>query len=258
MSDLNDMEYKRYARHIVMSEIGTAGQEKLLRSRVLVVGAGGLGSPIALYLAAAGVGNIGIMDGDYVEVSNLQRQIIHSVTTLGKPKVESAKDRIFDLNPEVRVEAIQERMNEQNAKSYIEKYDVVVDATDNLNSRYIMNRACKEVGVPYVYGAVGKFEGQVSVFCHEDGPCYACAYPEAPPEGVLKTTAETGILGVLPGVIGTLQANEVLKLLLNFGTVLKGTILFYDSMSSSFRKLSVRKDPSCPVCSEPGHVKKGQ
>jgi adenylyltransferase/sulfurtransferase len=226
------------------------GQQKLRHARVLVVGAGGLGSPVLSYLAAAGVGTLGIVDFDTVDFSNLQRQIIYATEDVGKPKVQAAVDRIQSMNPDVQVRVHETRLSSENALSIIEGYDVVVDGTDNYPTRYLVNDACVMRGIPNVYGSIFRFDGQASVFCTMDGPCYRCVYPEPPPPGLVPSCAEGGVLGVLPGIIGTIQATECIKLILGKGTSLAGRLLVLDAMKMHFRELKLRKDPACPMCGE--------
>lgn len=243
MTPLSNEEIARYSRHLILDEVGVAGQTKLKNSSVLCVGTGGLGSPLLLYLAAAGVGRIGIVDFDVVDASNLQRQIIHGTSTVGKAKVLSAKARIEDLNPHVQVDIYEESLSSENALRILGPYDVVVDGTDNFPTRYLVNDACVLLGKPNVYGSIFKFEGQASVFCHGDGPNYRDLYPEPPPPGLVPSCAEGGVLGVLPGIIGTIQATETLKLLLGKGTSLSGRLLLFDALAMSFRELKLRRDP---------------
>lgn len=248
---LNNDEIRRYSRHLILPQVGLAGQQKIRAASVLVVGAGGLGSPIALYLAAAGVGRLGLVDFDVVELSNLQRQVLHGTPDEGRPKTASAHDAIQRLNPEVAVIAHETRLTSANALEIIAGYDVVVDGTDNFPTRYLTNDACVLLKTPNVYGSIFRFEGQVSVFApHLGGPCYRCLYPEPPPPGTVPTCAEGGVLGVLPGVIGSLQATEILKLILGTGTSLRGRLLLYDALEMRFRELKVRRDPECPICGE--------
>jgi sulfur-carrier protein adenylyltransferase/sulfurtransferase len=245
----------RYARHLVLPEVGAAGQLRLREARVLLVGAGGLGSPLALYLAASGVGTLGIADADRVERSNLQRQPLHGESDVGSPKVESAAARLAEINPHVRVEPHPVRVDAGNARALVDAYDVVADGTDNYPTRYLLSDACAAAGKPLVYGAVDRFEGQVSVFWAERGPCYRCLFPEPPPPGAVPGCAEAGVLGVLPGLIGSLQALEVLKLVLGIGTPLIGRLLRVDGLAMSFRELRLPRDPECPVCSlDPGRI----
>jgi molybdopterin/thiamine biosynthesis adenylyltransferase/rhodanese-related sulfurtransferase len=222
----------------------------LKQARVLTVGAGGLGSPLALYLAAAGVGTLGIVDFDVVDESNLQRQIIHGTSDLGRPKMESAREKIEDINPNVRVEAFEEALTSENALEIFEAFDVIVDGTDNFPTRYLVNDACVLLGKPNVYGSIFRFEGQASVFYAEEGPCYRCLYPEPPPPGLVPSCAEGGVLGILPGAIGTIQATETLKLILGIGEPLIGRLLLYDALAMRFREMTLRKDPNCLVCGE--------
>jgi molybdopterin/thiamine biosynthesis adenylyltransferase/rhodanese-related sulfurtransferase/molybdopterin converting factor small subunit len=243
-------QIQRYSRHLIMPEVAMEGQQKLRHARVLVVGAGGLGSPVLSYLAAAGVGTLGIVDFDTVDLTNLQRQIIYSTADVGRPKVESAVTRIRAMNPDVQVNVYETRLTSGNALSIIENYDVVVDGTDNYPTRYLVNDACVMLGIPNVYGSIFRFDGQASVFCQEEGPCYRCVYPEPPPPGLVPSCAEGGVLGVLPGIIGTIQAMECIKLLLGKGTSLSGRLLVLDAMKMHFRELKLRKDPACPVCGE--------
>ena len=247
---LSNAEIRRYSRHLIMPEVGMSGQKKLKAASVLLVGAGGLGSPAALYLAAAGVGRIGIMDFDVVDESNLQRQIIHGMSTLGQPKLESAKARIHDINPFVQVDTYEEPLTSANALRIFADYDVIADGTDNFPTRYLVNDACVLLGKPNVYGSIFRFEGQASVFWAEHGPCYRCLYPEPPPPGLVPSCAEGGVLGVLPGTIGVIQATEVVKLIIGQGEPLIGRLLLYDALDMKFRELKLRKDPACPICGE--------
>ena len=247
---LTQQQVQRYSRHLIMPEVAMEGQQKLRHGSVLVVGAGGLGSPVLSYLAAAGVGTLGIVDFDTVDFTNLQRQIIYSTSDVGRPKVQAAVDRIQSMNPDVKVQVHETRLTSENALSIIEGYDVVVDGTDNYPTRYLVNDACVMLGIPNVYGSIFRFDGQASVFCQEDGPCYRCVYPEPPPPGLVPSCAEGGVLGVLPGIIGTIQATECIKLLLGKGTSLAGRLLVLDAMKMHFRELKLRKDPNCPVCGE--------
>ena len=233
-----------------MPEVALDGQKKIKAARVLTVGTGGLGSPLALYLAAAGVGTIGIVDFDVVDESNLQRQIIHGTSDVGRPKVESAYDKLKDINPNVEVRVHEEALTSENAFEIFEDYDVIVDGTDNFPTRYLVNDACVLLNKPNVYGSIFRFEGQASVFYAEEGPCYRCLYPEPPPPGLVPSCAEGGVLGILPGAIGTIQATETVKLLLGIGEPLIGRLLLYDALGMSFREMKLRKDPNCPVCGE--------
>jgi len=243
-------ETVRYARHLLLPEVGLEGQRKLRAARVLVIGAGGLGSPVALYLAAAGVGTIGLVDFDEVDATNLQRQILHGTADIGRPKLDSARDRLGALNPHVSVEGISERLTSANAMEVIEAYDLVIDGTDNFPTRYLVNDACVLLGKPNVYGSIFRFEGQASVFWAERGPCYRCLFAEPPPPGMVPSCAEGGVLGVLPGMIGTIQAAEALKLLLGIGESLVGRLLMLDALRMRFREIRLRRDPGCPVCGE--------
>ncbi|HOV81005.1 MAG TPA: molybdopterin-synthase adenylyltransferase MoeB [Bacillota bacterium] len=247
---LSDEQVVRYSRQIVISEVGPKGQKKIREGKVLIVGAGGLGSPAAYYLAAAGVGTLGIIDGDAVDLSNLQRQILHFTGDVGRPKVESASEKLKSLNPECNVVAYRERISAGNALDIIKNYDVVVDATDNFPSRFLTNDACLMAGKPFIYGGVLKFFGQVLTVVPGDGPCFRCIFGEPPPAGSVPTCSQTGVLGVLPGVIGVIQATEVLKYLLRIGDLLVGRLLTYDALSMQFREIGVKKDPGCAVCGE--------
>ncbi len=248
--ELTKEQTSRYSRHLILPEVGVEGQKKLLNAKVLCIGAGGLGSPLALYLAAAGVGKIGIVDFDVVDFSNLQRQIIHGESTLGELKAESAKKRIGDLNSEVKVTIHNSRLTSDNAMEIIKDYDVVVDGTDNFPTRYLVNDACVLLGKPNVYGSIFRFEGQVSVFDAKRGPCYRCLYPEPPPPGLVPSCAEGGVLGILPGIIGTMQAAETVKIILGAGNPLVGRLLFLDVLEMMPRELKLRKDKSCPICGD--------
>ena len=243
-------ELQRYSRHLTLPEFGREGQEKLKNSSVLLVGAGGLGSPAATYLAAAGVGRIGLADFDEVEASNLQRQILYGTSDVGRPKLDAAAERLNDLNPHVEVERHEVRLTSDNALGIIDDYDVVADGTDNFPTRYLVNDACVMTGTPNVYASIFRFEGQVSVFGTEDGPCYRCLYEEPPPPGLVPSCAEGGVLGILPGFIGTLQATEVIKLLADIGEPLIGRLLMSDTLNMDFRTVNVPTNPDCPVCGE--------
>ena len=247
-ASLSREELERYSRHLLLPEVGLAGQQKLKNSRVLIVGAGGLGSPLALYLAAAGVGHLGIVDFDNVDVTNLQRQVLHGTKDIGRPKLDSARDRIGDVNPHVHVETYATALTSANALEIVRDYDAVVDGTDNFPTRYLVNDACVLTGRPNVYGSIFRFEGQASVFATENGPCYRCLFREPPPPGMVPSCAEGGVLGVLPGLVGTIQATEVLKLLLGIGTPLIGRLLLVDALRMQFRTLALRRDPECPAC----------
>ena len=247
---LSPPELVRYARHLVLPEVGLAGQRRLKAARVLVVGAGGLGSPVALYLAAAGVGTLGLVDFDEVDATNLQRQILHGESDVGRPKLDSARDRLAEANPHVRVIAHEARLGGGNALSVLADYDVVVDGTDNFPTRYLVNDACVMLGKPNVYGSVHQWEGQVSVFATEGGPCYRCLFREPPPPGLVPNCAEGGVLGVVPGVVGSLQALEAVKLILARGSTLAGRLLIFDGMALEWREIRIRRDPACPVCGD--------
>ena len=247
---LSSDELQRYSRHLTLPEFGREGQEKLKNSSVLLVGAGGLGSPAATYLAAAGVGRIGLADFDEVEASNLQRQILYGTSDVGRPKLDAAAERLNDLNPHVEIERHEVRLTSDNALGIIDDYDVVADGTDNFPTRYLVNDACVMTGTPNVYASIFRFEGQVSVFGTEDGPCYRCLYEEPPPPGLVPSCAEGGVLGILPGFIGTLQATEVIKLLTGIGEPLIGRLLMTDALNMDFRTVNVPTNPDCPVCGE--------
>ena len=247
---LDASERERYARHIILPQVGEEGQLKLLDSKVLVIGAGGLGSPALLYLAAAGVGTIGIIDNDVVDDSNLQRQVIHSTDRIGVLKAESAKQTIKGINPDVNVEIHAFRLDASNVNDVISQYDVIVDGTDNFDTRYIVNDAAVPLGKPVIHGSIFRFEGMVSTFVPGDGPCYRCLYPEAPPPELAPSCSEAGVLGVLPGIVGSLQANEALKLLIGYGEPLVGRLLTFDAQSTRFAEVKVRKDPHCSVCGD--------
>jgi adenylyltransferase/sulfurtransferase len=250
MAELSRDEIARYSRHLLLPEVGAAGQARLKAGRVLVVGAGGLGSPAALYLAAAGVGRIGLADFDTIDVSNLQRQVLYDTRDVGRPKAERARERLAALNPHVEVAVHPERLTKDNARSVLSGYDVVLDGTDNFATRYLTNDACFLLGLPNVYGSIYRFEGQVSVFQRGRGPCYRCLYPAPPEPGLVPSCAEGGVLGVLPGVVGSLQATEALKLLLGVGRSLAGRLLLYDALALEFREIALRRDPACPLCGE--------
>jgi molybdopterin/thiamine biosynthesis adenylyltransferase/rhodanese-related sulfurtransferase len=249
-AELSPDELQRYSRHLTLPEFGREGQEKLKNSSVLLVGAGGLGSPAATYLAAAGVGRIGLVDFDTVEASNLQRQILYGTSDVGRPKLDAASERLDDLNPHVEVERHEVRLTSDNALGIIDDYDVVADGTDNFPTRYLVNDACVMTGTPNVYASIFRFEGQVSVFATEDGPCYRCLYEEPPPPGLVPSCAEGGVLGILPGFVGTLQATEVIKLLADVGEPLVGRLLMSDALNMDFRTVNVPTNPDCPVCGD--------
>lgn len=246
---LDHTEIRRYSRHLIMPEVGLDGQRKLKAASVLVVGTGGLGSPIALYLAAAGVGRLGLVDFDIVDLTNLQRQIIHGTSDVGRPKLHSARERILEVNPNTEVLLYESALTSENAPGIIKDYDVIIDGTDNFPTRYLTNDACVLAGKPNVYGSIYRFEGQASVF-GPDGPCYRCVFPEPPPPGLVPSCAEGGVLGVLPGVIGTIQATEAIKLILGQGEPLVGRLLLYDALEMSFDEVQLHKDPDCPICGE--------
>ncbi|WP_254273414.1 SAMP-activating enzyme E1 [Haloarcula marina] len=247
--DLDPEQLDRYSRHIIMDDVGPAGQAALLDSSVLVVGAGGLGSPVLQYLAAAGIGTLGIVDDDVVERSNLQRQVIHADADVGRPKVESAREFVTDLNPDVTVETHELRLASDNAAGLVAEYDVVVDASDNFATRFLVNDACTLSGTPFSHGAVFRFEGQVTTFTG-DGPCYRCLFPEAPPEGTVPDCSTAGVLGVLPGTVGCMQATEVVKLVMGYGETLDGRLLAYDASAMTVDEVPVAPNPDCPVCGD--------
>ncbi|MFS8887829.1 molybdopterin-synthase adenylyltransferase MoeB, partial [Synechococcus sp. R55.1] len=240
---LSREEMERFSRHLILPEVGLEGQKRLKAGKVLCIGTGGLGSPLLLYLAAAGVGRIGIVDFDVVDVSNLQRQVIHGTSWVGKPKVESAKNRILEINPHCQVDVYNTALKAHNALELFANYDVIVDGTDNFPTRYLVNDACVLTGKPNVYGSIFRFEGQATVFNYEDGPNYRDLYPEPPPPGLVPSCAEGGVLGILPGIIGVIQATETVKILLGVGTTLSGRLLLYDALNMSFRELKLRKNP---------------
>ena len=247
---LSNQEVARYSRHLIMPEVGMDGQLKLKAASVLCIGAGGLGSPVAMYLAAAGVGRIGLVDFDVVDYSNLQRQIIHGTPDVGRRKLDSARDSLTAINPEVEIETHEVALSSGNALDLLRGYDVIVDGTDNFPTRYLVNDACVLLGKPNAYGSIFRFEGQASVFATRGGPCYRCLYPEPPPPGLVPSCAEGGVLGILPGVIGTIQATEAVKLLIGAGEPLIGRFMIYDALRMRFRELKLRRDPDCPVCGD--------
>jgi adenylyltransferase/sulfurtransferase len=249
LPNLSHEEILRYSRHLLIPDVGLEGQRKLKASAVLVIGTGGLGSPVALYLAAAGIGHIGLVDYDVVDSSNLQRQVIHGTASIDKLKVESARERMLDLNPAIQVEIYNEPFTSKNALSIAKEYDLLIDGTDNFPTRYLTNDVCVMLGIPNIYGSIFRFDGQVSVFDAQKGPCYRCLFPEPPPPGLVPSCAEGGVLGVLPGTIGTLQATEALKVLLGIGEPLIGKLLLYDALDMSFDFVKLRKNPKCKVCS---------
>ena len=248
LPELTGDELRRYGRHLVLPQIGTEGQRRLKQSRVLLVGAGGLGSPAGLYLAAAGVGTIGLVDFDVVDITNLQRQVIHGTSDLGRPKLDSASDRIRDINPHVHVEQFDTALDSRNALGIARDFDVIVDGTDNFPTRYLVNDTCVILGKPNAFGSVLRFEGQASVFAAGDGPCYRCLFREPPPAGLVPSCAEGGVLGVLPGLVGTIQATEAIKLLTGAGQPLIGRLLLVDALTMQFRTINIRRDPECPAC----------
>ena len=241
-------EILRYSRHLIMPEVGMDGQLKLKQARVLMIGAGGLGAPLGLYLAAAGVGHLGIVDFDTVDFTNLQRQVTFSTTDVGRPKAEAAKERLAAMNPTIEITTHETRLTSENALDLFKDYDIIVDGTDNFPTRYLVNDACVLLGKPNVYGSIFRFEGQVSIFGAPDGPCYRCLYPEPPPPGLVPSCAEGGVLGVLPGIVGSLQAVETIKLILGSGDPLVGRLLLFDALGMKFRELKLKKNPECPLC----------
>jgi adenylyltransferase/sulfurtransferase len=254
--ELNNDEIRRYSRHLILPEVGLGGQKKIKATSVLCIGAGGLGSPIAMYLAAAGIGKLGIVDFDTVDYSNLQRQILHTDADVGRSKAESAKETIRGINPNCEVVIHNTRISSENALDLIRPYDIVVDGTDNFPTRYLTNDACVLLKKPNVYGSIFRFEGQASVFApHLGGPCYRCLYPEPPPPGMVPSCAEGGVLGVLPGIIGCIQATEILKLAIGKGTSLVGRLVLFNALDMKFRELKLRRDPACPVCGEHPAIK---
>jgi len=246
--ELSSKEITRYSRQLLLPEIGKEGQIRLKQAKVLLIGAGGLGSPVAVYLAAAGVGTIGIIDPDQVDLTNLHRQIIHSTPDIGKPKVVSAKEKISRLNPEINVITYPERFNAQNALKIIRDYDLIVDGTDNFPTRYLINDACVLTGKPFIFGGVFRFEGQCSVFAFDHGPCYRCLFENPPQPGEVPSCTEAGVLGVLPGIIGLLQANEAIKIICQIGEPLKGRLLIFDGLATQFREIQIKKNPDCLIC----------
>ncbi len=252
---LTNDEILRYSRHLIMPEVGMEGQQKLKAARVLCIGAGGLGSPLALYLAAAGVGTLGIVDFDVVDYTNLQRQIIHSTADVGRKKLESAADKLKGINPFLNLRTFETRLASGNALDLFRDFDIIADGTDNFPTRYLVNDACVLTGKPNVYGSIFRFEGQASVFATKDGPCYRCLYPEPPPPGLVPSCAEGGVLGILPGLVGVIQATETIKLILGRGDSLVGRLLLIDALGMKFRELKLRKNPDCPACGEHSTVK---
>ncbi len=255
LPELSHEEILRYSRHLLIPEVGLEGQRKLKNSSALVIGTGGLGSPVALYLAAAGVGRIGLVDYDVVDTSNLQRQVIHGTSTVGKLKVESAKEKLLDLNPDIRIDIYNEPFTSANAIRIAQDYDVIIDGTDNFPTRYLTNDVCVFLGKPNIYGSIFRFDGQLSVFYAKEGPCYRCLFPEPPPPGLVPSCAEGGVLGVLPGTIGTLQATEALKVLLGIGDPMIGRLLLYNALDMSFDFVKLKKNPKCRVCGPNADIK---
>jgi adenylyltransferase/sulfurtransferase len=247
-AQLSKDEILRYSRHLIMPEVGMEGQLKLKQAKVLCIGAGGLGSPLALYLGAAGVGKLGMVDFDVVDYTNLQRQIIHGTSDVGRTKLESARDTLLEINPNVEIESFETRLSSENALDIFREYDIVADGTDNFPTRYLVNDACVLLGKPNVYASIFRFEGQASIFYAEKGPCYRCLYPEPPPPGLVPSCAEGGVLGVLPGIMGCIQAMEAIKLILGRGEPLIGRLLLFDALGMKFRELKLRKNPDCPIC----------
>jgi adenylyltransferase/sulfurtransferase len=247
---LSQKEIARYSRHLIMPEVGMDGQKRLKSASVLLIGAGGLGSPLALYLAAAGVGRIGLVDFDVVDFSNLQRQVLHGTPDVGRPKLQSAKDRLRAINPEVIVDLFETRLTSQNALRICDPYDIIIDGTDNFPTRYLVNDICVLLGKPNVYGSIFRFDGQASVFHPPHGPCYRCLYPEPPPPGEVPSCAEGGVLGILPGLIGCIQATEAVKLIIGKGEPLIGRLVLYDALAMKFREFKVRRNPKCPICGD--------
>lgn len=247
-ASLTNEEILRYSRHLIMPEVGMEGQLKLKAAKVLLIGTGGLGAPLGLYLTAAGVGNIGLVDFDVVDFTNLQRQVTFSTSDVGKPKTEAARSRLSNLNPDVKITSYETRLSSENALGLFKQYDIIVDGTDNFPTRYLVNDACLLLGKPNVYGSIFRFEGQVTVFGMPDGPCYRCLYPEPPPPGLVPSCAEGGVLGVLPGIVGSLQALETIKLILGRGESLAGRLVLFDALALKFRELKLRKNSHCPMC----------
>jgi adenylyltransferase/sulfurtransferase len=247
---LSKEEIMRYSRHLIMPEVGMDGQLKLKQAKVLCIGTGGLGAPLGLYLAAAGVGRIGLVDFDKVDLTNLQRQILFDTKDIGLPKIEAATNRLRGLNPDIQIDTFETRLTSENALDILKDYDIVVDGTDNFPTRYLVNDACVILGKPNVYGSIFRFEGQITIFAYPGGPCYRCLYPEPPPPGLVPSCAEGGVLGVLPGIVGAIQAAETLKLIIGKGESLVGRLLLFDALAMRFRELKLRKNPECPVCGE--------
>ncbi len=247
---LSKAEILRYSRHLIMPEVGMDGQLKLKQAKVLCIGTGGLGAPLGLYLAAAGVGRIGLVDFDTVDFTNLQRQVLFGTSDVGRPKIAAAADHLRNLNPEIQIDTFETHLTSENALDILKDYDIVVDGTDNFPTRYLVNDACVILGKPNVYGSIFRFEGQITIFGAPDGPCYRCLYPEPPPPGLVPSCAEGGVLGVLPGIVGTIQAAETLKLIIGKGQSLAGRLLLFDALAMKFRELKLRKNPECPVCGD--------
>ncbi len=255
MSEFTDEQIERYSRHIILPEVGGKGQKKLLDSKVFLVGAGGLGSPAAFYLADAGIGKIGISDNDDVDFSNLQRQILHSTKDVGRPKVQSAKETLEDLNPDIEVVPYTQRLNSENIIDIIKDYDVILDGSDNFPTRYLVNDACVMLGKPLSHGSIFRFDGQATTILPGQGPCYRCLYETPPPPDLVPSCQEAGVLGVIAGIIGVIQATEVIKLVLGKGNILNGKLLLYDSLNMDFKKLSIQRNPACPMCGENPTIK---
>src|SRR5271170_2834366 len=249
-TSLSNEEILRYSRHLIMPEVGMEGQLKLKSARVLLIGTGGLGAPLGLYLTAAGVGHIGLVDFDIVDFTNLQRQVTFGTSDVGKPKTEAARARLSNLNPDVEIATYETRLTSENALDLFRDYDIIVDGTDNFPTRFLVNDACVLLGKPNVYGSIFRFEGQATVFAYPGGPCYRCLYPEPPPPGLVPSCAEGGVLGILPGIIGAIQAMETVKLILGIGEPLIGRLLLYDALAMRFRELKLRRNPECPVCGD--------
>ena len=245
---LSQQEILRYSRHLIMPEVGMEGQLKLKAAKVLLIGTGGLGAPLGLYLTAAGVGRLGLVDFDVVDFTNLQRQVTFTTQDVGKRKIEAARDRLQGLNPEIQIDTHEVKLTSENVLTILRDYDIIVDGTDNFPTRYLVNDACVLLGKPNVYGSIFRFEGQATVFALDDGPCYRCLYPEPPPPGLVPSCAEGGVLGVLPGIVGSIQANETIKLIIGRGESLKGRLLMFDALKMKFRELRLRKNPDCPIC----------
>jgi sulfur-carrier protein adenylyltransferase/sulfurtransferase len=253
--NLSPQEVARYSRHLIMPEVGMDGQKKLKAASILLIGAGGLGSPLGLYLAAAGVGRIGLVDFDVVDFSNLQRQVLHGTPDVGRPKLQSAKEKLQAINPEVKLDLYETRLSAANALDIFKSYDIIIDGTDNFPTRYLVNDACVLLGKPNVYGSIFRFDGQASVFAPPRGPCYRCLYPEPPPPGEVPSCAEGGVLGILPGLVGCIQATEAVKLVLGSGSPLIGRLLLYDALQMTFQEFKIRRNPRCPMCGDQPTIK---